>query len=127
MKNIKRAVLGALLLGAFNCAGADVVQVWKCTLHDGKSGAEVEKASSAWLAAARAMQGGSELRVYHEFPLAADAGQGGFNFVLVAPDAATWGAFWNNYDRSAAARADADWDAVASCSGSSLWNSNAVN
>lgn len=127
MKNTTRMFLGALLLGAFSCASADVVQVWQCTLHDGKTGADIDKASSAWLAAAKGMQGGSDLKVYHEFPLAANAGQGGFNFVLAAPDAATWGTFWNNYDDSAASKADADWDDVADCSGSSLWNSNAVN
>lgn len=126
MNNMIRMILTVMLLGTFTCASADVVQIWECTLHDGKSGADLEKASSAWLAAARSMQGGSELKVYHEFPLAANAGQGGFNFVLVAPDAATWGAFWNNYGGSAASKADADWDDVADCSGSSLWNSNTV-
>ena len=127
MKNMTRMILTVLLLVGFSCASADVVQVWQCTLHDGKSGADLEKVSSAWLAAAKSMQGGSDLKVYHEFPLAANAGQGGFNFVLVAPDAATWGTFWNNYGGSAASKADADWDDVADCSGSSLWNSNAVN
>jgi hypothetical protein len=126
MKEIRKLMLGACMLGLITSANADVVQVWQCTLHDGKSGADLEKVSSAWLAAAKSMQGGSDLKVYHEFPLAADAGSGGFNFVLVAPDAATWGTFWNNYGGSTAAKADEDWDDVADCSGSSLWNSNAV-
>ena len=72
------------------------------------------------------MKGGADLKAYHEFPMAAQAGQGGFNFVLIAPDAATWGEFWNNYGGSDAAKADEAWDKVAACSGSSLWNSNAV-
>ena len=72
------------------------------------------------------MQGGSELKAYHGLPLAANAGSGGFNFVLVAPEAATWGTFWNSYGGSAAAQADEEWDNVAGCSGSSLWNSNAI-
>jgi hypothetical protein len=126
MKNMTRMVLCAALLGAFSYANADVVQVWECSMKDGKTGADLEAASSAWLAAARGMKGGSELKVYHEMPLAANAGQGGFNFVLVAPDAATWGTFMAGYGGSAADKADQDWDKVADCSGSSLWNSNAV-
>jgi hypothetical protein len=126
MKNMTKTIIGALLLGAFNYANADVVQVWECTLHDGKTGAELEKVSSAWLAAAKGMKGGSELKVYHEMPLAANAGEGGFNFVLTAPDAAIWGTFWNGYGGSAASKADEDWDKVADCSGSSLWNSAEV-
>jgi len=126
MKTMKKVLLGILVLGFTASANAEVVQVWKCTLADGKTGAELETASSAWLAVAKSMKGGADLKAYHEFPLAAQAGQGGFNFVLIAPDAATWGEFSDNYDDSAAAKADADWNKVATCSGSSLWNSNVI-
>ncbi len=126
MKNMTKVILGALLLGAFSCANADIIQVWKCTLHDGKTDADIEQASSAWLAAAKSMQGGADLEVYHNYPLAANAGEGGFMFVLVAPDTATWGAFMNGYEGSAAAKADAGWNNVAACSGSSLWNSTKI-
>ena len=126
MKTMTKAILGALLLGAFTCANADVIQVWKCTLNDGKTDADIEQASSAWLAAAKSMQGGADLKVYHNYALAANAGAGGFMFVLIAPDTATWGAFMNGYEGSAAAKADADWNNVAACSGSSLWNSTEI-
>jgi hypothetical protein len=126
MRATVKTLLGALLAVTCATATAEVVQVWECTLDEGKTFAELDKASSAWLKAARSMAGGSELKAYHELPLAASAGQGGFNFVLVAPDAATWGTFWNSYDASAAAQADEEWDNVAGCSGSSLWNSNAI-
>jgi hypothetical protein len=126
MRTISKVILAALLLGVFSCANAAVVQVWKCKVNQGKSDADVEKASSAWLAAAKSMKGGESLEVYHSYPMAANAGERGFEFVLVAPDAATWGAFWNDYDGSAASKADADWNDVASCSGSDLWNSKAI-
>lgn len=126
MKTMTKMILTALLLGAFSCANASVVQVWKCTLHEGKTDADIEKASSAWLAAAKSMKGGADLEVYHSYPLAANAGEGGFEFVLIAPDAATWGAFWNEYSGSAASKTDADWNQAADCSGSSLWNSTAI-
>lgn len=126
MRTITKAVLFAILAGAFSCANASVVQVWSCTAHEGKSDADLEKASSAWLAAAKSMKGGENLEVYHSYPMAATAGAGGFEFVLVAPDPATWGAFWNDYNGSAASKADAAWDDVASCSGSQLWSSKAI-
>lgn len=126
MKNALITIVAVILVGAFSCANASVVQVWKCTAHQGKSDTDVEKASSAWLAAAKTMKGGENLEVYHSYPMAADAGAGGFEFVLVAPDPATWGMFWNEYDGSAASKADAAWNGVASCSGSSLWNSKAI-
>ena len=126
MRTISKVILAALLLGVFSCANAAVIQVWKCKVNQGKSDADVEKASSAWLAAAKSMKGGENLEVYHSYPMAANAGERGFEFVLVAPDAATWGAFWNDYDGSAASKADAGWNDVASCSGADLWNSKAI-
>ena len=126
MKTMTKMILAALLLGVFSCANASVVQVWKCTRHEGKTDADIEKASSAWLAAAKNMQGGADLEVYHSYPMAANAGVGGFEFVLIAPDPATWGTFMAGYGGSAAAKADEDWDKVADCSGSALWNSTAI-
>jgi hypothetical protein len=116
-----------LLLGSFSAANAEVVQVWTCTLKDGKSNADLAKVSSDWLAAVRGMKGGAEINVYHEFPLAATPGADGFNFIMEAPDPEAWGALMGGYNGSAAAKADDAWDQVASCSGSSLWNSVKIN
>lgn len=123
MKRLVKTALVVLVSSLFGTAGADVVQVWECSLHDGKTEADIMKASSAWLAAARNTKGGDELEAYHEFPLAADAGSGGFNFVLIAPNPETWGVFMGAYPGSEAAAADDAWSDVAECSGSSLWNS----
>jgi hypothetical protein len=123
MKTITKTILGVLLMGSFTCANADVLQVWECTLHDGKTAADVLKVSSAWLAAAKGMKGGADLKVYHDFPMVANAGEGTFEFILAAPNVETWGAFMGGYPGSAAARADAEWNATASCSGNTLWES----
>ena len=93
MKTIKRTISVLILLGLCASANADVVQVYKCTLNDGKTSDDVIKASSAWLTAAKSMKGGGELKVYVEFPLAASPGPDGFNFVMIAPDAESWGSF----------------------------------
>jgi len=118
-----KALLFTLLMGLSTLASAGAVQVWECTLHDGKTDTELMKASSAWLAAAKSMKGGEEFKVYHDFPLAANAGDGRFNFVLVAPGADNWGVFMAGYQGSAASAADDAWGEVASCSGSGLWES----
>jgi len=127
MKNITKWILVPLLLGSFSAANADVVQVWTCTLKEGKTDAELAKVSSDWLAAVKGTKGGAEMKAYNEFPMAATTGPGGFNFVMVAPDPEAWGVFMGGYDGSAASKADEAWNQVASCSGSSLWNSTKVN
>jgi hypothetical protein len=99
------------------------LQIWSCKLLPGHSGDEVVALSAAWLKAAKSMQGGADLRLSLEFPLAANAGEGGFNFVLTAPNPAVWGEFTNGYPGSAAAKADEDWEGVATCSEVSLWAS----
>ncbi len=125
---MKNRILGSfaaiLMFSIAASASADnVVQLWNCKLNDGKSGDDVVAASSAWLKAAKSMKGGKDLEAFVDFPLAAPTGDGGFNFVLIAPDAKTWGVFSNDYYDSPAAKADEIWSNVATCSGSSLWQS----
>jgi len=105
---------------ALPVSAASAVQVWPCKLHDGKTQEEVVAVSKVWLDAAKTMNGGAELEVYLGFQIAGDMGPGEFSFVLVANDMATWGTFWNDYSGSAAAKADEEWENVATCSGSSL-------
>ena len=100
-----------------------VVQIWSCELHDGKTMADIVELSSAWLKAAKEMEGGEDLEVTLEFPMAANVSNDSFNFVLTAADTKTWGVFMNDYSDSAATEVDEAWFEVASCSSSSLWNS----
>lgn len=100
-----------------------VVQLWNCKLNDGKTAADLEAVSSAWLKAAKSMEGGAVLKAFLEFPIAAPVGDGSFTFVLVAADTKTWGVFNNDYPDSPAGKADEAWGEVATCSGSSLWGS----
>lgn len=119
------AILATVLMlcGTAPAFADSVLHIWSCQLSDGKTTADAMKVSSDWLKAATAMPGGKGLKVSLEFPLAADAGDGSFNFVLVAPDAKTWGLFMNDYDGSAAQEADEAFSDVAICSGSQMWNS----
>jgi hypothetical protein len=123
MKITMKTILFTLMMGLSTLAGANVVQVWECKLNEGKTEAELMKASSAWLAAAKSMKGGEEFKVYHEYPLAANAGDGRFNFILIVPGTEKWGVFMGGYQDSAAAAADEAWGEAATCTGSSLWES----
>ena len=113
----------ALLFLLANTADARVLQVWNCTLNDGKTVADVEKVSADWLKAAHSMESGKKLEVYLNFPMTGNAEAGSFLFVMISPDATSWGAFEDSYEGSAASKSDSAWNAVADCSGSSLWNS----
>ena len=100
-----------------------VSQVWTCQLRDGKTGADARAVSAAWLQVARGMKGGDGLEVYVLSPLVADTSADHFLFVLNAPSIEQWGVFNGGYENSPAAKADEDFDQVASCSRNSLWES----
>ena len=105
-------------------ANADsIVQIWHCKLNDGMTSAELAEVSSAWLKAAKSMEGGEALEAYLEYPIAADAEDGEFVFIMAVADTKTWGIFNNDYPGSPAAEADEAWGEVATCSGSSIWAS----
>ena len=125
---MKKKVLTSLFAAfMFVCSGSafadNAVQLWKCQLNDGKTADELLAVSKAWLDAAKTMDGGADLEVYVEFPEATNDATGSINWVLIAPDMATWGLFTNGYQDSAAAEADAAFFEVAECNTSSLWTS----
>ena len=125
MKKMIFASLIASVMFLFTApAYADsIVQLWSCKLNDGKTEADVVAASSVWLKAAKTNEGGEDIEAFVEFPIAADAGDGDFTFVLVVADTKTWGAFNNDYPDSPAGEAEEAWGEVATCSASSLWAS----
>ena len=121
-------VLIAILLMGFTTIiqASNVLQIWTCATHEGKTWADIEAVSAAWLKAARSMKGGDQLDVYLDVPIAASEGGGSFDFVLIAPSFATWGVFTDGYEGSPAQKADEDFAKVSSCSGSSIWLSTKV-
>lgn len=112
-----------LLLFTVPTYADSIVQLWNCKLNDGKTQADLVAVSSAWAKAARSMDGGDGMEVHLEFPIAADAGDGDFTFVMIVADTKAWGVFNNDYVDSPAGQADEAWGEVATCSDSSLWAS----
>jgi hypothetical protein len=125
MKKITIASLTACVMLLFTApVHADsVVQIWTCKLNDGKTRDDLVAVSSAWLKAAKTMDGGDAIQVSLEYPVAAEGGDGSFNFVMIIADTKTWGVFNNDYSDSPAGEADEAWGEVATCSSSSLWAS----
>ena len=99
-----------------------VMQMWKCEVDDDTSEDQVMAAAEKWLAAAKTMKGGKNLTANVFFPVAvSNMGQSDMIFVLTAPTFAEWGAFWDDYTESPAAKLDvANKDAVVPTD-SGLW------
>jgi hypothetical protein len=100
----------------------NVIQIWVCELHEGKTGADAVDVSEAWLKAARSVAGGEDLDVLLRLPIAANVADDSFRFVLIAPDARSWGTWFENSSTDVSlAQANDTWNEVAFCSGSSMW------
>lgn len=129
MKNrLVAAILAFGITGLSASAFADaIIHAWECQVNADKTMAEVAEASSAWLKQAQMMDAGEDLSVYLESRIAADVGDDSFNFILVAPDLATWSA-WYGGDDPDGKMGDANdmWNEVATCSNASLWFSAEV-
>ncbi len=123
MKSIIKFLIAALFAGSFSLANADVVEVWQCQLNDGKTFDDLGKASSARLAAVKSMDGGAEVKAFHNYRVVASVDDNDFLFISITPNLAVWGKLANAYPDSAAQQADVTWGEVAECEGNSLWNS----
>ena len=126
MNNTIKLLTAAALSCACTLASADVIQVWICKMNDGKTADDLQAASSAWLATAKKLPGNEKVEAWHNFPVAANVGDGGFSFVTISPDFKAWGEAAEAYSGSDTEKADQAWGEVASCSGSSLWASEQV-
>ncbi len=124
-KRLLASLIASVMLLFTASAFADsVVHIWTCELNDGKTGDDAVAVSSDWLKVAKSMEGGEDLEVYLEYPIAAPAGDGSFNFVLIVADEKTWGIWYGSDDPDSAMQdANTAWSEVAACSGSSLWYS----
>jgi len=102
-------------------------QVWICELNPGKSLFDAREAARAWLAAAKSMEHGKALQAFIRYPIIVSESENRFDFVVRAPSLAAWGAFYDTYDAGTpVADADVKFAETASCSGSTMWESIAV-
>ena len=100
---------------------APVSMFLKCGQDDDASRKDLETVASKWLKAAKGMKGGKNLEVYLHFPIVAQMGEMDFVFVMVAPSIMEWGIFMDGYQGSEAQKFDKEWDELATCADSALW------
>jgi len=125
MKNLLGLVFVALLLVVAAPAFAgEAVQMWKCEVDDAVNEDQVEAHSAEWLAAAKKLDGGANIKAQIFFPVAVNAtGEMDAMFVLVFPSFAEWGKFWDAYGDSDAADIEEDAQEMIACPDSALWES----
>ena len=126
MKIVARSILVSLLLiiaaPAYSNSGLQAIQIFVCEFNDDATADQVLAMASTWLKAARGMKGGKNLDAYIRFPVAeGTGGEGDFRFVITTPSFEEWGAFTDAYEGSAAAKVDDDFDNLADCPDSTLW------
>jgi hypothetical protein len=108
-------------------AANDFEHVWTCELETDKSLDDARAAARTWLAAARSMTNGERLQAFIRYPIIVAESENRFDFVVRAPSLAVWGAFYDTYDDGTpVADADLKFAEVASCSGSTMWESIVV-
>ena len=132
MKTITRSILFSMLMifaaSAYAESGLQAIQIFECEFEDDGTADKLLAASSAWLKVARTAKGGENLNVAIRYPIA-EGGEGAsdFKFVITMPTFTEWGMFTDGYEDSAVKAADANFEGIASCSSSTMWEGIRVN
>ena len=128
MKTFTRSILVALFLiiatPAYSISGSQVLQIFVCEFVDDKaSDDKVLELATAWLKAAKQMEGGANMGLVIRFPIAeGDGVKGDFTWVISTPTFAEWGAFTDAYEGSAVSKVDDQlFDNLVDCGQSTIW------
>jgi hypothetical protein len=121
MKTLIHLMIISMLLVVASPACAEAIQIFNCEYEGDATEDDVHDMAGKWLAAAKTLDGGKNLRVYIRYPVAASVDDIDFKFVLVTPDFAEWGAFTDAYELSKLEEIDDELDKVADCDDASLW------
>jgi hypothetical protein len=122
-KVTRLVIVSALLVAATPAYSGLATQIFFCQQDDEATDEQVEAIASEWLKAAKGVKGGGQLEAYLRFPIAANAGEHDFAFVLVAPSFEEWGMFTDAYEGSPAQEIDAKFNELADCTQSTIWES----
>ena len=107
---------------AYSSADTQAIQIFNCEFNDDATAEQVLKMASSWLKAAKGMPGGKNLKAFIRFPIAEGSNnEGDFRFVIATPSFAEWGAFTDAYEGSAAAKVDEEFENLADCADSTMW------
>jgi hypothetical protein len=126
MKTLIRLMIISMLMVVASPAYSDAIQIFNCEYEGDATEDDVTDMTGKWLAAAKTLKGGENLKVYIRFPVAASVDDVDFKFVLSTPDFAEWGAFTDAYELSVLEDIDDELDKVADCDDASLWEGGEV-
>lgn len=122
-KMIMRFALASVLAAvAASSFASPATQIWQCELDDQATEEGVMQMAKDWLAAAKEVEGGSQLQAYVYFPIAVNNTEGtDLLFVVAAPSMEEWGKFWDSYPTSKAAEMEGEIEAMMVCPDSAIW------
>lgn len=128
MNNILRILFVSLVaVFAAPSFATDAVQVWHCELNDDAHEEDVHEAITDWFNAAKKMDGGKDVRVTINFPVAVtNTGETDFLIVIALSSFEKWGKFWDHYPDSAAADIEEAAEDKFVCPDSALWESDLI-
>jgi len=106
---------------------AEAIQIFNCEYEGDATEDDVNAMAGKWLAAAKTLKGGKNLRIYIRYPVAASVDDIDFKFVLTTPDFAQWGAFTDAYELSKLEEIDDELEKIATCDDASLWEGGEFN
>jgi hypothetical protein len=123
---MRKLVLFTLFLLAPGWALADnhdtaIVEMWKCTLKDGKTMEEVQAVNKRWLAMTRKVAGSDEVNSYSLQTLVGDLTI--FGFADSYPDMATYAKVKAAEDTEEGEAIDAAFEELTECSDNRLYKS----
>ncbi len=122
MKMTAISFVAAILAFVSTPAVSDhVSEAMQCQLVGDATDEDVIAGAEKWLAAARTVEGGKDLRLSIHFPIAGGEPDTDFVFVLWAPSFQVWGQFWDNYAGSAAEAIDDGSNAITECATGRLY------
>ena len=121
MKTLIRLMIISMLMVVASPAYSDAIQIFNCQYIGDATEDDVFDMSSKWLAAAKTIKGGENLKAVIRFPVAASVDDIDFKFVITAPNFSEWGAFTDAYEASTIAEIDDEFEKIADCNDSAVW------
>jgi hypothetical protein len=126
MKTLIRLMIISLLMVVASPVYAEAIQIFNCEYEGDATEDDVYAMAGKWLAAAKTVKGGENLKIVIRFPVAASVDDIDFKFVIVTPNFAEWGEFTDAYEASKLQEIDDELYKVADCNDASLWEGEAI-
>lgn len=126
MKTLILLMIISLLMVVASPVYAEAIQIFNCEYEGDATEDDVNDIADKWLAAAKTLKGGKNLRIFIRYPVAASVDDIDFKFVLTTPDFAEWGAFTDAYELSKLEEIDDELFKVADCDDASLWEGGEI-